>query len=367
MRAARQGGVDWFDQVKRWPIAELAPHFGLEIERRGRDVSFACPVCGNVQRHSKSRSDKRRAAKVVHDGSGFWCEPCGATGDAVKLIAACVLGRVEVQGADEWAAVRRACAERGLCNPDPRDSRPVPKLRALPASRPATPARALERPPHAEVLALWNAGQPPWVASYSEAAEDRAAVAYIASRGINLGDLELYEPELCRVLPRAESYAFPKWWPNRWANVYRWSVLAYEPNGEVGSIHARAIGDADPRTRWPQGVAAGRLLFANRRGLTVLCGEATDATAVLITEGLSDTVAAAVRHARRGDRFAILGMTEGASSAFNAIRWPVGLECIVATDDDAKGDAYERKVRTALPASVRMTRVRITPLPVEEK
>jgi len=192
------------------------------------------------------------------------------------------------------------------------------------------------------------------------AEEDRAAAAYIASRRINLGDLELYEPKLCRILPRAEAYAFPRWWPSSWASMYRWAVLAYEPNGEVGSIHARAVKDAGdgPKTRWPKDAAARGLLFANHRALAVLRGQATDAEAVLVTEGLSDTVIAATFYASERRRFAILGVTSGAAEAFAAVKWPKGLRCIVATDSDNAGEKYANEIRHALPGSVKVERMR---------
>lgn len=356
MNPATLQGPSWFEQVGGWPASDVARRFGLEVEKRASSLhAKPCPLCGDGTRHHKSR-DKRGAIGFRADGTGWRCFQCDSHGDAVGLAAACVLQKTANLLPAEWATVRRACAERGLCDPDPRDNRPAPPVRYVPP-----PPRApviIERPARDEVMSLWRAGAK---LSAAGAAGDALTASYVAGRGINVGDLELFEPELCRVLPAPGAYAFPKWWPAAWANVWRWAVLAYEPNGDVGSIHARAVVDPGdgPRTRWPYKMGAAGMFFANARGVALLRGERSDAEAVLVTEGLSDTVSASVFYAADGRRFAVLGVTSGAAEQFKAIRWPMGLECLVATDADKEGDRYAVKVREALPRSVVVKRLRL--------
>ncbi len=338
-------------------MSDVASRFGLDVVTRGGATSAGpCPLCGDAKRHTRSK-DKRGALGLRPDGIGWRCFQCDAHGDAAALAAACVLGTVRPVG-DAWADVRRACAERGLCEADLMDGRPAAPVRFVPPP-PRVDAPPV-RPKVSELLDLWTSGLPVHAAALSSSPGDAAAAAYVAGRGVSLGDLALFEPALCRILPSAGS--FPSWWPASWAARWRWAVLAYEPNGEIGSIHARAVvdgGDGEPKTRWPKGAAAGGLLFANGRGLALLRGEASGAESVLVTEGLSDTVRAAVHFAQTGRRIAVLGVTSGAAAAFRAVQWPAGVPCLVATDADAAGEKYAREINEALPPSVKVGRVRI--------
>lgn len=355
-----QSVSDWLAEVHAQGVARVASAFGYELARRGRSLSMPCPACGQVTRHRKSK-DKRGAVEVVGEGLGWRCWQCDATGDAVRLAALVVTGRA-VPVRERWADVRRACAERGLCDPDPRDTRPPPKVR--PVSPPPLPASApVRRPPPAELAALWAAGIRPALATVSECAATREAAAYVASRHVNLGDLDLFEPELCRILPAPGAYAFPAWWPSRWAALWRWAVLAYEPDGTVGSIHARAVGASGeaPKTRWPKGCDAGGLLFADSRGVALLRGQVADVDSVTVTEGLTDFVAASLWAHRTGlNRRAVLGIASGGARAFERVRWPEGMTFYVATDPDKQGERYAAKVRAGLPAQAKVRRWRFS-------
>lgn len=362
MRPAPAYGPSWFEQLRDWPISDVAARFGLEVERRGASVSAKpCPLCSDETRHHKSK-DRRGALGLRPDGTGWRCFQCEVTGDGTALAAACVLGTTR-PAKELWPEVRRACAERGLCEPDPHDTRPAPPIRFVPPPSRKKPSEAPERPPRVEVLALWNTGTRVDLAAASERPEDREAAAYVAGRGLNLGDLALWEPDLCRILPGSDTFAFPTWWPEAWASCWRWAVLAYEPNGEVGSIHARAIGDAKPKTRWPKGCAAGGLMFANARGAAFLRGDASAVDSMQVVEGLSDFVSASLWVHRTGRCRAVLGVTSGAAKALEHVRWPEHVTCYVGTDNDKDGDRYAAEVRAALSARVTVKRQNIKGAP----
>lgn len=333
----------WIGELKSQGVARVAQALGLTVTR---NAISPCPACGQATRHRKSK-DKRGAVSISADGRLWVCRQCEEGGDAVTLAAWKAVGK-GAPSRDEWPEVRRACESSGV------------GIGSGPAPLPAPVAQAPKRPPAAELAALWAAGTKPELAAVSEDRSDREAARYIASRGVNLGDLALFEPEMCRILPRADQYAFPAWWPSAWAATWRWAVRAFEPDGTPASIHGRAVAETgdQPKTRWPWKASSTGLLFANARGVAFLRG-GFDAGAVFITEGLTDTVMAAVFFGVEGRRFAVLGVTSGAAKALVAVRWPTGIECLVATDMDEQGEKYAREVREAVPPEITVKRVRL--------
>ncbi|WIG98422.1 toprim domain-containing protein [Myxococcus sp. SDU36] len=170
---------------------------------------------------------------------------------------------------------------------------------------------------------------------------------------------------LARILPPPERYPYPPWWPYP-PDVYRLALLAFESGGEVASIQARAIRadlPAKDKTRNPRGFSYAGTLFANGRGqefLRAVRGAETLAAleAVVVTEGLTDTLKLAQVACRYGRRWAVLGMVAGSANAFRSLSaWPTGIPCWVATDGDEAGDRYAIQVREALPAGVTVERV----------
>jgi len=81
--------------------------------------------------------------------------------------------------------------------------------------------------------------------------------------------------DVARVLPDPKGYRWPTWWPgwrDTWA-PYRLTVRAYEPDGTLAGLHARAVlpledmrpldltrtksdgtEEPSPKTRWPLGM-----------------------------------------------------------------------------------------------------------------
>ena len=367
----RFADVDWFAEVKACGVLTVAQAFGLE---RGPSRSFGpCPACHQPTRHRKSepKRNPRFALEMLHEGHGWKCMQCEEKGDAIDLAALVVLAGKEPRRED-WPTVRTACAAAGLCSPDPREPRrPAQRVTIARPSVPKPPEQPTpQRPPQAEVLELWNAGLRPELACVSDDEGAQAAALYMAHRGINLGDLALFEPDLCRILPAPSWGRFPAWWPTWRSNPYpwRWAVLAYDWQGHVANIHARDT--TIPRAReleleerpwrkdtWPKGPGgATGLLFANRRGVALLRGDSGDTEAVLFTEGLTDTVRVAALFPARGRRYAVLGITSGAVTGLARIAWPA-LPLLIGTDADKKGDEYAAEIRRVLPREATVRRV----------
>jgi hypothetical protein len=340
--------VDWFAQVKAWPVASVAERFGLEVHRRGMDVSFRCPACRKELRHQRTRADKRKAAKVMPGGAGWWCEPCGETGTAVDLAAWLTLGRVPMSG-DEWAAVRRSCASLGLCEGE---SGPVGRLH-FPPARPPEPLPAW--PVRGEVMTLWSASTPLTTAT----TWSREAWSALETRGFNVHLLA--KLDACRVLP--ERFEWPQWWPSGWSTTWRLVVPAWNEHGELVSLHARAIAAAQLKTRWPKGCSASGLLFADPLGVTFLRewdtpGALAGLEFVVIAEGMTDTLKLSVVAERDESTVAVLGYVAGSARALGRIAWPPSVPVLLAVDDDEVGDHYAAEVRAVLPSSVRVWRVK---------
>lgn len=357
MPVAHQAG-DWFADVRAQGVARVAQAFGLELggPERARWLK-PCPACGAGTRHPK-RGDKRGAVGVSKEGLGWACFECEEKGDAVTLAALGVTSAIPAKGDKRWADVRRACAERGWCDADPRDGRPAPAVRLVkppPMPAPAPP----KRPPAAEVSALWASSlRLDAVPSWDDGDWCGEARRYLGGRGLNCGDLSALD--VARILPPSEHYAFPAWWPSSWAKAWRVVVQAFEADGALASIHGRAIGEAPHKTTWPTGADAGELLFADARGLALLRGDAGELAGALVAEGLTDFLAASLWAYLSGRRWAVLAVTAGGALAFAKVRWPAGVPCYLATDNDKTGDGYAAKVRAALPAAVEVRRIRLT-------
>jgi len=351
-------GPSWFDQVKARPVGEVAAAFGLELIRRGSDVSFICPACGKVLRHSK-QAGGRRSAKVTPDGGGWWCDPCGAKGDAVTLAAFLVTGKPKPA---EWAKTRHECAALGLCEHDPRNPN-------APTARPYTPPapKVVEAPKPsrlhaAEVAALWAASSKLDAVPQGGAEWLEAPRVYLAGRGLHPGVLA--ELNLARVLP-PKAYAWPAWWNPSWSEVWRVVVPLYDASGAMVALQARAIaatGDG-PKTRNPMGtgVVSGTF-FADAGGLEVLRGTYTG-PGMVVVEGLTDYLAAAQLAAELEPtrRPAVLGIMAGSSRALTTVNVKASCRLNVMTDNDPSGEKYFREVAAALP-DLEGFRVRLRPL-----
>ena len=228
------------------------------------------------------------------------------------------------------------------------------------------------RPPRAEVAAYWSACWPLDTAKRDEWGVP--AYTFLSRRNYLPFLRVIVRHDLARWAPPNEEQRPPRWWGWRWPETYRLVVRAFEADGQIGSLHARAILDlpADgrrppPKTRWPRhpdsdkGYDATELLFACPLGQQLLRGEPIPHLgAVLVCEGLTDwLMGAAVFHdsmewmeagpTKDYPRIAVLGAAAGGFSALRKIRWPAGdYEVWCATDLDLAGTRYAIQVAEAV-------------------
>ena len=342
--------LTWHAQVKAWPVPDVAARLGMPVERHGLDVSFPCPVCGKARRHEKG-SDKRLAAKVVHDGGGWWCEPCGATGDAVALAAALAVGSTKPKTAGDWAKAHRACSDAGLCEADASNPGARAAVKYAPPAKPVQAAEeAPRRPPADELEALWAASSrldavPVWDDGGVWCGEARR---FLAGRGFDVATLASLD--LARVLPPMARHSWPSWWPSSWSATWRLAVPLYAPGGDMVSVQARAVGDATRKTNNPPGCQVRGAFFADAGGLEVLRGEWSGPLLVVV-EGLTDFLAAAQLASKLEAvrRPAVLGIVAGSAAALSSVALASACRLNVLTDNDETGERYFRSVGEALP------------------
>lgn len=336
MRGSAIPAGDWIEEIKRRGVIEVAEAFGLEL---GPNRSLPCPACGEERR---GRGERRFPVGLRADEQGWRCHRCDASGDAVTLAAWLVTGNPRAEG--QWAEVRRACAERGLCTRDPRDGGPPVRLRPLPPPRPPAPPK---RPPAEEVAALWDACLP--------VAEDPEVAAWIASRGLDPGDVETRD--LARALP--EGHPCPPWARARgatWAESgHRLIVPMRAPGGAVESLHARRVrGGEGSKGLSPAGATVGGLVMADPLGLLMLSRDPEGAAMVrrvglVVAEGVPDFLTWGTRYSDADEEApAVVGVISGSWNEALARLVPDGAKVAIRTDPDEAGRKYETEIAATL-------------------
>lgn len=331
---------DWFADVRARGVPDVAAAFGLELMR---SRSLPCPACGEEQR---GRGDRRGPAGLTPDGLGWRCHRggCGESGDAVTLAAWIVTGRGDPGDGDRWAEVRRACADRGLCERDPRDNGPPVRLRPMPTPKAPEPPK---RPPAAEVAALWDACLP--------VAEDPEVAAWIASRGLDPGDVETRD--LARALP--EGHPCPPWARARgatWAESgHRLIVPMRAPGGAMESLHARRVREGEgSKGLSPAGAAVGGLVMADPLALLMLSrdpegGAMVRRVGLVVAEGVPDFLTWGTRYSDADEEApAVVGVISGSWNEALARLVPDGAKVAIRTDPDEAGRRYEAEIAATL-------------------
>lgn len=336
-------GLKWFERVRAWPIADAAARVGLEVHIAGHDVSFACPACKKERRHTKG-GDKRLAAKVMPNAR-WWCEPCGAGGDAVALAAAHVTGRTGGIDGRGWSEVRRYCADRGLC-----DSNAVPPP-------PKSVAEVPKRPPAEDLGAFWAECRP-----LADLPPEAPALRYLEARGFAIESLKCATDSVRVAAPEADPSR--SWWPAAFQQGWPLVFGAYDHTGTLATLQGRALSSsAEPKTRWPSGCSASGVFFADRLGVTFLqrcsAGECVSGLqAVIIAEGATDTLKLASVVEGLDSTIAVLGYVAGSQHALKKLPWPSEVVCLIAVDDDEAGDRYSGEILRAVNARAPVFRVR---------
>lgn len=347
--------ITWMSDARR-PVAEYAAALGFDGSRR---LGFACPSCKADRR---GRSDRRGAVGVGRDEMSWRCFLCSAGGTGLDFASYHLHGHNPRDcTSDERRALRGWIADRGWCSPPGTRNDASVVAPPPPAPRPPPP---LVRAPLAEVEAYWRAS---WALDAPPRDEwGLPAYTFLHQRALHPLIQTIVRSDLARWAPPAAEYAPPaSWWSSRWPPAYRLMVRAWEANGTLGGLHARAIlpiPEGAPKTRWPRGVDAAGLLFACPFGLALLRGEPIPYLgAVMICEGLTDWLSAAAlmreqadyleRSARTDEwcRIAVLGGAAGSFRVLSQVRWPEGdYQVWCCTDLDLAGTRYAMQVAEAI-------------------
>ncbi len=329
--------MPWLDEARR-PVTEVAEQLGLAGDpRRG----FQCPACG-VERRDRYRG----AVGVRGDGRGWRCHRCGAGGDGFDLVAWHLGGRrfKELDAAGRGA------------------------VRAWFQGHPQTEASTWtvplpQRPPRDEVEAIWECSLPITSCLPTGAAPDPRAARFLRGRGLLERAATIDAAGLARLTPAAKSTSWPSWWPQGRAWLWRLVTRAFDAQGQLASLHARAIeerpssrsGEPLPKTLWPGSHGgprydAGGLFFADDAARSLLLREPAALERLLLCEGLTDWLAAAAWARQTGQQgLAVMGGVSGSFPALALLPVPAALDIVVAVDEDAAGQRYLEQIRRALP------------------
>lgn len=288
----------------------IAERLGMSRDRRGR--WGPCQACG-ASRLSDGRSPVR-----IND-RGWWCNSCNTRGnDGIDLVSHRLLGRPGDEAGKDFPRVMAWIEGEEIASPlEDKSKLDVP----------------LDPPPVSEVVALFRRAK--------RAHEDPEVAEYLRSRGIR--------PSL------SPAWAMPRdfeasWWPGSWSRTWRLLVPAWGPQGQVRTIHARAVVPTqDGKTRWPCGCSTGAPVFADQLGRRALRGEWSGIRAIVVTEGLTDFIStsAGLQNEGRTDH-GVWSVESGSESTLRLIRTIEGPTFWVGTHDDVAGDEYAKKVIDAL-------------------
>ena len=265
--------------------------------------------------------------------SAWQCHGCGNKGDVVDLVSYCLFeSKLRDMTVKQKAKVRAWFDDAaGNKTYEPRSTEPKPP----------------KRPNRQELVSLWKASKP--LMKMNGCREDQMVRDFLKLRNF---DLELLnETGIVRATPLPNQHQWPKWWPSKWSPTWRLICPAFEANGKVASLHARAVIDKEvrPKSRWPMGCEANGLVLANKQGVSMLRGKPLpDLEALLICEGITDLFRAATAAIHENMNIAILSGTSGSFSKIHEMLIPERLDIVICTDPDEAGEAYAQLLKKKL-------------------
>jgi hypothetical protein len=333
-------------QAKTAPIQEVFEQAGIHREGKGWSP---CPVCNKEKRGSR---DKRGALFLGRDNDGWVCMSCKAKGDTLNLVAYNLHGKTlaDCEPEHRWK-VREWFADRHWCDPHQPGSVPPP---------PRDPNQEETKhgyPPKQEVKQFWDACRP--IDPSDTSGIDLHVSQFLSERKWSLEALA--RSGVARLTPRPETdFDWPEWWPAGRTWLWRLVVPAYTPQGELASVHARAVTkpkDGMPKVLWPKAYEASGLIMADRDGLLFLQRKAKP-DIIIVCEGITDLIAASMYkvHIPR-KRVAILSCTSGGFPNLAKVFCPTSIQVFAATDEgdkDGTGNRYADQIARAFsPVSVR--------------
>lgn len=262
------------------------------------------------------------------------CHACGATGDALSLVAV-VHGlsvrrdfrqvlRVAAELAGLWGVVHEL--ETGEATPE----------RPKPTPPPPEPERTY--PAAAEVARVWGEA--------IAVTEEPTVAGWLLGRGLD--PERVAADDLARALPR--SAALPRWGAYRrvsWTETgHRLIVPMRDAQGVIRSVRASRVVDGDsPKRLPPGGHKATDLVMACPIGAAMLAGTAIPHELVVL-EGEPDFLTWATRKTARAT--ARIGIVTGSWSLAMAERVPAGTQVWIRTDHDPAGEKYASEITRTL-------------------
>lgn len=332
----------WLDDLNARPVVDVAQSLAYRVVN---GQIGPCPAC---KAEHRSKSDKRPPIGTISSGLGWECHACKIKGSTVSFAALHYVGEIPGKGSPRWRDLQAQVIAAGLVvDTAPRSQEPAPPPKRLTS---------------AEVLDVWNR-----CLRVDTLDEEDAASGFLSGRAFGPPSA-LAALDVVRVMP--VGMATPWWWPAGWSHTWRLVTLAYEADGTVASMHARAVVDTDAgKTRWPKAqrikdgpreAEARELLFASPVAVRLLRGEIFESLTLIVGEGLTSLVNASLLLRDRAN-VAVITATSGGFTALRNVKWPAKCVVYVATDDkdkDGTGEKYAREVLASLPAHVGCKRIR---------
>lgn len=183
------------------------------------------------------------------------------------------------------------------------------------------------------------------------ATEDTEAAQWLRDRALDAALVE--DRDLARVIPRGA--ALPPWarsGARAWSETgHRLIVPMRDSRGQIVSLHARALGSAEPKSLWPKGCRAEGVLADPLARMLLATGQAPDwwaDRAIIIAEGVPDFLTWATRYGDDESAPAVLGVAAGSWTSEIARRIPDGCRVLVRTHHDGAGHRYAAVVATSL-------------------
>jgi hypothetical protein len=297
-------------------------------QRQAGGVIVRCPW--HDERHPSC--SVRRAS----DGTiACKCHSCGATGDALSLVAAVRGLSMRSQFRDVLAEAAEVAGLYAVVDELRRGTAPVER----PMPTPPPPAPERDYPPQAAVDAIWGACVSP--------ADVPEVAAHMAARGL--------DPELLWAHSLVGALASDAGLPGLggaykglswWGTGHRAIVPMRDVLGRIRSLRAWRVTDGDsPKRLPPGGYRATGLVMADDLAQAMLAGTWAP-TRVLIVEGEPDWCVWATR--KLSVPTAILGIVSGSWNRDFAARVPTGATVVIRTDLDDAGERYAKEIAATL-------------------
>jgi hypothetical protein len=329
--------MGWLDEAKTVSLMAVADELDLFVHQRSVGP---CPGCGEERR---GRSDKRFAIGVKPSDDAWSCFRCGSRGDTIDLVSFTISGSkfMNLDKEDKFS-VRAWFEDHGLIRPRSGfrfGATCSPKRRTAPKPPKAIP---VVYPDRDELRDLWAR------CTHPIESRDPEAQKYLRGRGYSLEVLGTMD--VCRILPRPNSHAWPKWWHKGRSYSYRAVTLGFSTkDGRARGLHGRSVTTRSvAKTRWHDGTAKG-LVFANPAARVHLAKRQTDCDTVVVVEGVTDFWTACQSCYSAGMPWLVFGCTSGTFVALGEAGLPQDLPVLVCTDPDKVGKRYAQEVANALP------------------